>query len=195
MHDDTLLVKPFNLMLHHDEVGRPVFAGHFSKVTFAAPEIWKGAQFLSKRFGLQDVNGKSALVWFDQHVPFFVCKALLKQMERDFGTELYICGPAVVCEFPQFHFYTFYQAFSVLSGAARSALVPFGTELHLNSCSDLSENAIAQHSRKSQQWMNLQGLGASDEYVLCPRNRVAIDKWYAHEFPKKSGWELDWEQW
>lgn len=202
MHDDMMLVKPFDLTRHvvgTNWLGSPVFAyAGILTETLDAPEF-VGERLLSRFLSLGPFSAsKQSLYRFqDQHVPFMVLKKHLAKLEDALGDGLYICEKnGFVCEFKNFHFYKLLQLLVIRLKDGRESRSAIGVEFHATTCG-FALQAIVAKEKKSLQWLNVQGDGLSDEYKICKSNRVIFDEWLYKRFPKPVlMWENPkWEVW
>jgi hypothetical protein len=184
VHDDMMLVRPFDWSMHFSKDNKPLHQVHTKFITKEEKRYFPG-------------HSDKRVMWGDEHVPIFVRKLVLAQMEETMEYSCSSNNTQEVCEFPHFAFYSFYQTFALFNGfgEVKRRGEQLGTEVHVIKCF-LQRSLIAAVVAKRPQWLNLQGLGVSDEYTKCDANRIVVDKWFWSTFPKAADWENpEWEKW
>jgi len=187
LNDDMMLWENFKVDTLFKR-GLPI--QHLGGGSVSSPSQKAGLDVLKSDFGARART-------LDTHVPLIAKKCLMQEIEVTYADRLYKCNselPAPLCDFKQFHFNSFYQNYAIDRKAAlEETWRGFGTEVHINH--NHTPDRIKQRLDllNNVQWVNLQGVGASEEYKINNPMRVMVDEFYFRKFPTKAPWETEWE--
>lgn len=155
---------------------------------FSVASILNGA--IEKALGPLNYTGG------DYHAPFLVKRCYLEEIEAKM-CPLYRCSQSTswdVCNLEMFHLQLVAQVYQRnREGRRKLEIQPVALEFHVSrgkNAVHFERELMSLTMRDESPWVNLQGVGYSDEYQIDVDVRRVADRWLISQFPDHGPWEL-----
>ena len=172
--DDIFLTRKFRISDFYDDAQQKIKTRMTGGVRNFNPWQYESNMALTNWLGQPSVHSEGL------HVPSLIERQKSQELEDHFSNTLYskCYSPIHICEF-HVHYITLVLNYMILRGVAINHPPPFNlfSEVHTTESMDLRQRL----SRPST-WMNVQGVGVSDEYQFrnvkdAVRLRIEFDEW------------------